>query len=39
VLEAGHIGRVDVFTVRRGKPPKRRELCMAPGATTPARCT
>ncbi len=39
VIQAGHIGRVDVFTVRKGKPPKRRELCLPPGATAPVRCT
>ena len=37
--DSKHIGRVVVFTVRKAKAPKRRELCLPPGATQPARCT
>ena len=38
VSRSGFISRPAVFTIRRGRPPLRRDLCQAPGARTPTRC-
>jgi hypothetical protein len=35
----GTIGRVTRFRLRKGHPPKKVNLCLPPGAKTPARCT
>jgi hypothetical protein len=34
----GAIGQVVRFTVRRGRTPRRSNLCLPVGATRPARC-
>jgi len=40
VTQSGRIGRVVRYRfARRGRKPTERTLCLAPGATTPARCT
>jgi hypothetical protein len=34
----GWVGKYTRWTIRRSKPPLRRDLCLAPGATTPSAC-
>jgi hypothetical protein len=38
VSRDGAIGKYSRFRVRRGRPPKRTDSCIAPGATTPIAC-
>lgn len=38
VTEPGRIGKYVRFTIRRGRPPGRVDLCVAPGASRPSRC-
>jgi hypothetical protein len=38
VTAPGHVGRVTRFSMRRNRLPKRTELCLPPGAGTPAAC-
>ncbi len=38
VSGADAIGKYTRFSVRRGKPPSRRDRCLAPGRTTPLTC-
>jgi hypothetical protein len=39
VTMPGRVGRFTRFTIRRGKPPLRRDLCLPPGARRPTACT
>jgi large repetitive protein len=38
VTKSGFIGKEILFTIRRGQPPVRRELCVVPGARRATRC-
>jgi PKD repeat protein len=38
VSRHGFVGRTAVFTIRRGRPPLRRDACMLPGARSSSRC-
>jgi PKD repeat protein len=38
VSRSGFIGRTALFTIRRGRPPLRRDLCLAPGARRASTC-
>jgi hypothetical protein len=38
VRRAGSIGKYSLFKVRRGRPPKRTDSCIAPGAAKPTTC-
>ena len=38
VSRRGFVGRTAVFTIRRGRPPLRRDACMLPGARSSSRC-
>ena len=38
VSRRGFVGRTAVFTIRRGRPPLRRDACMLPGARASSRC-
>ena len=38
VTMPGQIGKFTRFTIRRGKPPLRRDLCLAPGVRRPVNC-
>ena len=38
ILEAGAIGRLDRFTMRKGKLPKRTQRCIPFGTKSPAKC-
>ena len=39
VTKRGEIGKFTRFLIRRGKPPKRTDRCLPPGAKRPLRCT
>jgi len=39
VTKAGFIGKVTRLRMRAGRSPRRDDLCLAPGATAPTRCT
>jgi hypothetical protein len=39
VTKRGEIGKFTRFQIRRGKPPKRTDRCLPPGAKRPLRCT
>jgi hypothetical protein len=38
VTKRGEVGKYTRFLIRRGRPPKRTDLCLAPGSMRPARC-
>jgi hypothetical protein len=38
VTQPGKIGKYTSFRIRRGRPPLRRDRCVAPGAAIPRRC-
>jgi PKD repeat protein len=38
VTRSGRIGKYTAFSMRRGKSPLRRDLCVRPGTTHPSRC-
>jgi len=38
VTRQGWIGKYTQWTIRKSKPPKRRDLCLTPGAPSPAAC-
>jgi hypothetical protein len=38
VSKRGFIAKVTTITIRRGRPPARSDLCIAPGAKRPGRC-
>jgi len=38
VMRQGWIGKYTQWTIRKSKPPKRRDLCLTPGAPSPAAC-
>ena len=38
VSKRGFISKVTTITIRRGRPPSRSDLCIAPGAERPGRC-
>jgi hypothetical protein len=38
VTKSGAVGKYTRFLIRKGRPPKRTDLCLAPGSTRPARC-
>jgi PKD repeat protein len=38
VTKAGRIGKYTRFSMRRGRAPLRRDLCLRPGTTRPSRC-
>jgi hypothetical protein len=38
VSKPGFISKVTTITIRRGRPPSRSDLCIAPGARHPAAC-
>ena len=35
----GRVGKFTRFTIRRGRPPVRRDLCLPPGAARPTNCS
>ncbi len=39
VTKRGEVGKFTRFRIRKGKPPKRTDRCLAPGAKHPARCS
>jgi hypothetical protein len=39
VTKRGEIGKFTRFLIRKGKPPKRTDRCLPPGAKRPKRCT
>ena len=39
VTQADAVGKFTRFVIRGGKPPLRRDLCLAPGSTRPTRCS
>jgi hypothetical protein len=39
VTMPGRVGKFTRFTIRRGRPPLRRDLCLAPGARRPMNCS
>jgi len=39
VTKRGEVGKFTRFRIRKGKPPKRTDRCLAPGARHPTRCT
>ncbi len=39
VTKRGQVGKYTRFVIRRGRPPKRTDRCLAPGSTRPVRCT
>ncbi len=38
VTRAGWVGKYTRWTIRKSKPPKRRDLCLPPGTSTPVTC-
>jgi hypothetical protein len=38
VSRSGEVGKYTRFLIRRGKPPRRTDLCLLPGVTEPAEC-
>jgi hypothetical protein len=38
ITKPGAIGKYTSFRIRKGNSPKRRDLCMLPGARLPSRC-
>jgi hypothetical protein len=38
VTRQGEIGKYTRFLIRRGKPPRRTDLCLTPGSTEPVEC-
>jgi hypothetical protein len=38
VTGPGRVGKYSRFTIRRGKPPARKDACVAPGSTRPSAC-
>jgi hypothetical protein len=38
VSKPGFISKVTTITIRRGRPPARSDMCVAPGARRPGRC-
>jgi hypothetical protein len=38
ISKRGYITKVTTITIRRGRPPARSDLCVAPGAKRPKAC-
>jgi hypothetical protein len=38
VTKRGEVGKYTRFLIRKGRPPKRTDLCLVPGSKRPARC-